>query len=129
MKEIGALSPKAAKAPAALSTRSRREISNIVPSHIERTPTLKLSGVRGLSDGSSGSTTAGRRQLALSQIVSAIPQLPAMPRTDRHSAAYGMVRPRSPFPPAYAGGEEIRSKEYAHDPPKHSSCCDTRYRP
>src|SRR5262245_62002997 len=37
MKEIGALSPKAAKAPAALSTRSRREISNIVPSHIERT--------------------------------------------------------------------------------------------
>jgi transposase len=32
---------------------------------------------------------------------------------DLSTYAYGMVRPRSPFPPAYPGGEEIRSKEYA----------------
>src|SRR5215470_8879504 len=27
------------------------------------------------------------------------------------------------FHRAHAGGEDIRSKEYAHDAPKHSSCC------
>src|SRR4029450_2710657 len=45
--------------------------------------------------------------------VSAIPPIPGMTAMDRSTYAYGMVRPRSPFPPAYAGGEQIRSKEYA----------------
>src|SRR5262245_6253105 len=33
-----------------------------------------------------------------------------------------------PFYRRMLGREEIRSKEYAHGPPKHSSCRDTRYR-